>query len=439
MKIFSLFQQTLFQRGSRTRVNRKKKPGFLSILSDKALCISFAVSIIFHAGLIYIIPAAILFSEGLEGATSEMIEVDFIQENKLEIQSAPLQVVDNQFRASTPTEPDMTTSEIPPQPLDKSDTATVLDQDNIELISAPLKDRDLKTETDYMLLANSPEPEIELFRKRSVAEQNTPIHQKLPDQQQNEKLMVKPEHPQLTEIKPIVPVQSRAEVSEKLSIAPIHVENSHNTDKPEENVLFPLRIPRQIERQPSLTENIPEKRIGLGTPLVKEIDRQTTFSPSSFIASEVSKKRQFGFPKENKDAENRFGIFAGKELETPQMKETVQKAAVEKNTEIPLPEDLEKAKRLKASSQIEGPVKGRKIVYQPPLPQVDVEIEVEFKLRFWVLPDGTIGEVIPIKRGDARLERVAIAYLKKWQFEPLSPEVPQNKIWGTIPIRFTVQ
>jgi TonB family protein len=124
------------------------------------------------------------------------------------------------------------------------------------------------------------------------------------------------------------------------------------------------------------------------------------------------------------------------------IKENMQKAMFEeenKETAL-LPEETpQAAQNLETEMTIEGPVKGRKIIRRPAPPKVDITIGVELKLKFWVLPDGTIGEVVPLKRGDAQLEQIAIAYLKQWQFEPLALGSPQQKIWGTIPIRFIVQ
>jgi TonB family protein len=68
---------------------------------------------------------------------------------------------------------------------------------------------------------------------------------------------------------------------------------------------------------------------------------------------------------------------------------------------------------------------------------VQIDIEVEIRLKFWVLPDGTVGEVIPLQRGDVRLERAAIEYLKSWRFTPIAPDRP--KVWGIIPIKYKLQ
>ena len=90
------------------------------------------------------------------------------------------------------------------------------------------------------------------------------------------------------------------------------------------------------------------------------------------------------------------------------------------------------------SFAIEGPAAKREVLYKPTwLPEVNIDVEVDIRLKFWVLPDGSVGEVIPLQRGDARLERAAIEYLKNWRFTPVAPGKPQ--VWGVIPIKYKLQ
>lgn len=89
--------------------------------------------------------------------------------------------------------------------------------------------------------------------------------------------------------------------------------------------------------------------------------------------------------------------------------------------------------------QIRGPASKRKVVFRPPLPSPQLKANVEIELKFWVLPDGTIGRIIPIRRGDPALEGEMMAYLKKWHFNPLPPDVPQQEQWGTIPIKYLLK
>ena len=84
---------------------------------------------------------------------------------------------------------------------------------------------------------------------------------------------------------------------------------------------------------------------------------------------------------------------------------------------------------------IRGPAAARKILERPSPPQIKVTVESEIELSFWILPDGTVGRVIPSVKGDAELERMVIAYLKQWRFSPLPKDQPQIEQWGAIPIK----
>ncbi|HJM43895.1 MAG TPA: energy transducer TonB, partial [Nitrospinota bacterium] len=90
------------------------------------------------------------------------------------------------------------------------------------------------------------------------------------------------------------------------------------------------------------------------------------------------------------------------------------------------PEDLE----------IRGPVAKRELVYRPPPPTPLRGAEGEIKLKFWVLPDGTVGRIVLLVRGDSSLETTAIRNLKRWKFNtlPRGARVPEQ--WGTMRFRF---
>jgi TonB family protein len=94
-------------------------------------------------------------------------------------------------------------------------------------------------------------------------------------------------------------------------------------------------------------------------------------------------------------------------------------------------------KKSKAAYEIRGPVsKRRTVVFKPPLPR-SAKAEGEIELKFWVLADGMIGRIIPLKRGDPLLEEEAIRYLKKWRFNSLTND--REEEWGIIPIRFVLK
>jgi protein TonB len=66
--------------------------------------------------------------------------------------------------------------------------------------------------------------------------------------------------------------------------------------------------------------------------------------------------------------------------------------------------------------------KGTRKIYSFILPQYPegVRKEVNIKLQFTILPDGTVGTIIPKMKADTRLENAAINSLRQWRFEALS-------------------
>jgi len=127
-----------------------------------------------------------------------------------------------------------------------------------------------------------------------------------------------------------------------------------------------------------------------------------------------------------------------------------------KGTSPPLPQDTE-AKRIIAAVKeikregrrvvrpvpqpetlklgIKGPAASRKVLYVPPPAKVKVTVETDVLLKFWVLPNGTVGKVIPLVKGDAQVELAAINHIKRYRFNPLPKDVPQVEMWGVISVR----
>jgi TonB family protein len=95
--------------------------------------------------------------------------------------------------------------------------------------------------------------------------------------------------------------------------------------------------------------------------------------------------------------------------------------------------------REKASTGIKGPAGRREILYRPEVPAVKVDREGEVELKFWVLPDGSVGRVFPLLRGDAELERIAINYIKQWRFNPLDESGMRVEQWGTLTVKFRLK
>jgi Gram-negative bacterial tonB protein. len=71
--------------------------------------------------------------------------------------------------------------------------------------------------------------------------------------------------------------------------------------------------------------------------------------------------------------------------------------------------------------------KGKRKIYsysKPDYPE-GVRKEADIRLRFTILPDGTVGSIIPLTKADTKLENVAINSLRQWRFEALSKNQKQ--------------
>lgn len=88
-----------------------------------------------------------------------------------------------------------------------------------------------------------------------------------------------------------------------------------------------------------------------------------------------------------------------------------------------------------AAFDIRGPAVNRKISYIPPSLQSKFSVDGGCLLKFWVLPDGTVGKVIPLVQDDTQATVKAINQMKKYRFEPLPKGRRQGEIWGVIPVQ----
>lgn len=72
----------------------------------------------------------------------------------------------------------------------------------------------------------------------------------------------------------------------------------------------------------------------------------------------------------------------------------------------------------------------------PPYPE-GVAKDIDIRLRFKILPDGTVGEIVPLRKADTRLEAAAISSLRRWRFEaiPSSKKQIVQDVVITFPFR----
>ena len=90
---------------------------------------------------------------------------------------------------------------------------------------------------------------------------------------------------------------------------------------------------------------------------------------------------------------------------------------------------------------IEWGGKGIRKIYSFNLPTYPggVKKEVDIKLQFTILPDGTIGTIFPKIKADTKLENAAINSLRQWRFEALDPSQKQVEQTAVIVFPYRLQ
>jgi TonB family protein len=70
---------------------------------------------------------------------------------------------------------------------------------------------------------------------------------------------------------------------------------------------------------------------------------------------------------------------------------------------------------------------GKRKIYSFTLPEYPegVSKEIDLKMRFTIMADGTITNIFPVIKADGRLEQAAVNSLKQWRFEPLPRNAKQ--------------
>jgi TonB family protein len=82
-------------------------------------------------------------------------------------------------------------------------------------------------------------------------------------------------------------------------------------------------------------------------------------------------------------------------------------------------------------------------VFRKPLsdlkPNFVGEMDAVITVRFQVRPDGTVGQMVPLKKMSPELEREVMRVLRTARFSKLPSGAPQVAQWGTITFRFVLE
>ena len=128
----------------------------------------------------------------------------------------------------------------------------------------------------------------------------------------------------------------------------------------------------------------------------------------------------------------------------PSLAELRKKAPVVRGTDLGFVpgvgvETRDVGEEAKVAFIIKGDIKTREII-ENPLPEYPSGLQKEaiVKLFFSVLPNGDVGDIRLVQKGETRLENEAISKLKQWRFNPL-PEGDETIQTGEITFIFKLR
>ncbi|MCC6550566.1 MAG: TonB family protein [Ignavibacteriaceae bacterium] len=128
---------------------------------------------------------------------------------------------------------------------------------------------------------------------------------------------------------------------------------------------------------------------------------------------------------------------AGESPEDPSVKkETEKKPEENKNTNNSQNTNTQTSGSGSTGYDIDWGGMGQRKIYSFILPAYPegVNKNIDIRIRFTILPDGTVGSVLLLVKADTRLENAAITSLRQWRFEPLPAK--QNQVVQNAVITF---
>lgn len=134
--------------------------------------------------------------------------------------------------------------------------------------------------------------------------------------------------------------------------------------------------------------------------------------------SKIKKGKDVDLPKASQDTEDNPVYAADKPNKE---KEKPAKPLVAKKEDNSKGREIAGEGSGKFGFELDFGGKGKRKIYSYELPAypAGVSKEIDVKLQFTILTDGTVGKIFPLIKADTRLESAAINSLKRWRFEPL--------------------
>ncbi len=152
---------------------------------------------------------------------------------------------------------------------------------------------------------------------------------------------------------------------------------------------------------------------------------KTVAKPPSKKIKEKPKLKKVDLPKAKENTNE--NIIKEKKSKIKSKSETNVKSAVDKKSNTNKGNEKTGINKGSTGFKIDFGGRGIRKIYSYSLPKYPggVSKEIDIKLKFAILPDGTVGKVFPLIKADARLEAVSISSLRQWRFEPLPKDMKQ--------------
>jgi protein TonB len=191
-------------------------------------------------------------------------------------------------------------------------------------------------------------------------------------------------------------------------------------------LLFLFLFFYRIEPQTEIQEFIEIGFGGSGSSMFSGVPGQQNENPEEVKQnSELEKNDDVNLPK------------AGENPEDPSVKkEAEKKPEVNKNTNNNQSNTNQTSGSGSTGYDIDWGGMGQRKIYSFILPAYPegVNKNIDIRIRFTILPDGTVGSVFLLVKADTRLENAALTSLRQWRFEPLPSK--QNQVVQTAVITF---
>ncbi len=202
------------------------------------------------------------------------------------------------------------------------------------------------------------------------------------------------------------------------------------------NTLDPIPIP-SIKEEMQSPAPMPAPVIQRAAPPAPKI--KSIPQPEKAVVDEPVKDiGRIGLPTRSDIGKKETALFSKKSLnpDIPLPNKPVMQEA--KNIPTALPTIKKGEAAGSESLGIKGTAGKRKLIFRPPPPTVDSSVTVTIELEFRILSDGSVVDVVPMRKADIKLEEIAIRYLKNWRFSAVSDD-DKDEYVGIVPIKFKVR